>query len=372
MLFEGALTDVLRRHAELEGIYGGDKGGDLISGWQVENPWARALKAKTLNEIQDLSAERYVYLEEDEKLIRGFKEFHERADGAEPEALFIGSGSSPLLVTFAAYLAQQGASEVFYLPPLYFSLHAALRLFGIRARPVSSFHGFEKNCRPHWPEARCVLLLCDPIWYAGIPVPEQIMAEIAAWQSRTGSLVMVDGSFQYMRWDGRLDERSALLPGPTMRIVCPTKALGIHGFRCAYAIMPQQDYAPFEVLYSYLYASASLGDLAFARVALGELNDRTVINDLMSSAASRHRTLRDAGLITAEWSPEGGYFVFEEVRPDAIDLQPLMDGSYFEQPRHAGYYRINLLSPRLARLYDHIDGCGLVEFNKNAAMPPDG
>jgi aspartate/methionine/tyrosine aminotransferase len=306
MRSEGGLTDVLRRHAELEARYGGDKGGDLISGWQVENPWAGSLKAKTLDEIQDLPSERYVYLEEDEKLVRGFSEFHARVDGEVPEALFIGAGSSPVLITIAAYLANQGITEVFYLPPLYFSLHAALKLFGIRARSVSSLHAFEEGCRPHWPESTSVLLLCDPVWYAGTPVPEHIIAELAAWQGRTGSLVMVDGSFQYMRWDGRLHERSVCLPGPTIRVVCPTKALGMHGFRCAYAILPQQDYAPFEVLYGYLHASASLGDLAFARVALRELNDRTVINDLMSRAAARHRALRDKELISAAWTPAGG------------------------------------------------------------------
>jgi aspartate/methionine/tyrosine aminotransferase len=351
MVGTGGLSGVLRRHAELERLHGDGDGGDFISGWQVENPWARSLKNKVAAEMRRLPAERYVYLDQDEGLASGLRQFHRAADGVEPEALFVGAGASSLLVTAAAYLSRMGVSEVFYLPPLYFSMHAALKIFGIRARPIRARHAFEKARPPRWPTSKAVLLLCDPLWYAGVPVAQETMSELATWQEATGSLILVDGSFQYMRWDGALDEPSARLAGPTIRILCPTKALGLHGFRCAYALMPAALHGAFGELYGYLYASASLGDLALARVAIGELDRRTVMRGLMKIAAARHRSLRDAGVISAEWDPEAGYFTFEKVNaPGPLPL--LMDGTYFEQRRFPGYYRINLLSPQLHRLHE--------------------
>ena len=204
--------------------------------------------------MKRLAPERYIYLDQDKLIASGLRNFHAMADGAEPEAIFVAAGASSLLVSCAAYLSGLGIRDVYYLPPLYFSLHAALKLFGFRARPITFRHAFEPACRPHWPRSKTVLLLCDPVWYAGIPVAEEIMLELAAWQAATGSLVIVDGSFQYMRWDAALEEPSARLPGPTIRIVCPTKALGLHGFRCAYAILPAAEREALAEIYGYLYA----------------------------------------------------------------------------------------------------------------------
>ena len=53
MLSGGDLTDILRRHAELDALHGGDSAGDSISGWQVENPWAGFLTSKILRELRE-------------------------------------------------------------------------------------------------------------------------------------------------------------------------------------------------------------------------------------------------------------------------------------------------------------------------------
>jgi histidinol-phosphate/aromatic aminotransferase/cobyric acid decarboxylase-like protein len=259
MRSDARLPELLRRHAELEAKYGDGDNGDFLSGWQVENPWAEALKGEVLEIAKGLAAERYVYLDQDEATVDELLRFHRRADGAEPEALFVGAGASSLLITTAAYLAETGAKEIFYLPPLYFTMHAALRMYGIRSRPISAKHAFETGCRPHWPAGTSILLLCDPVWYAGVPLGAELMAELQAWQQSTGSLVIVDGSFQYMRWDASLAEASAQLPGPTIRILCPTKGLGLHGFRCAYTLMPNECRSGFERLYNYVYAPSCLG-----------------------------------------------------------------------------------------------------------------
>jgi hypothetical protein len=46
-----------------------------------------------------------------------------------------------------------------------------------------------------------------------------MLDEIAKWQARTGSTVLVDGSFQYMPWNKAVSEASVRLdPSTTIRL----------------------------------------------------------------------------------------------------------------------------------------------------------
>ncbi|MBB5489818.1 hypothetical protein [Nocardiopsis metallicus] len=85
-------------------------------------------------------------------------------------------------------------------------------------------HAFEPGFDLCLPEERTVLVPTDPVWYTGRRIPATVPETVAAWQRATGSLVFVDGTFQYMRRDGELREDSAHLPiGQTPRIVCPAQ-----------------------------------------------------------------------------------------------------------------------------------------------------
>ncbi len=346
-----AIADLLARHADLEATSADALAGDFLSGWQCENPWQDALSRQVLAERTSINDGRYLYLEDDELSRESLAAFHEVADGLRPTALFCGAGSSSILFAFCAYLRDSGVEEVFYLPPLYYTMHAALRLLGIRARPISGRQAYEDGFRPNWPEHRCVFLLCDPIWYCGLGLHPHLISRLAEWQARTGSTVFVDGSFQYMRWDGVLrEETTRLEPERTIRLICPTKALGLHGFRFAHAIMPRALRDPFASIYAGIYGSTSADSLAFARVAARVLLAREIVPALMQEAGAVHRRLREAQAISSPWSPDRGYFVFERINVDTGQDHLLMDGSFFEQRRLPAYRRINLLSPKIGVL----------------------
>jgi len=48
-------------------------------------------------------------------------------------------------------------------------------------------------------------------------------------------VVVVDGTFQYLQWawPERCERTSTLLRERTIRLVCPTKSLALHGIRFA-------------------------------------------------------------------------------------------------------------------------------------------
>jgi histidinol-phosphate/aromatic aminotransferase/cobyric acid decarboxylase-like protein len=344
-------AELLQRHAALEALHGDGDGGNFLSGWQCVSPWSGLLGAQVLAERESINDGSYLYLEDDQVASDRLIGFHELADGQSPPALFCGAGASSIIFTFCAYVRELGLEEVFYVPPLYFSTHAALRLLGIRARPISGRQAFESMFRANWPSQQCVFMICDPIWYAGLGLPTVIVDQLAEWQARTGSLVFVDGSFQYMRWDGSMyEETSRLAPNGTVRLICPTKALGLHGYRCAHAIMPSWLRERFAETYTRIYGSTSADNIAFARVAATTLREWQIGPALMQETAKCHARLRANGTISAPWQPDRGYFVFERFHVRTAQDALLMDGSYFEQRRYLNFRRLNLLSPQIGIL----------------------
>ena len=341
----------LREHATLEMVHEDGGAGDFLSGWQCVNLWAEVIDGAISSARQGLPGNRYYYLEDDEHSLELINRLHLEWDNLRPPALVLSMGSTPILFAFCAHLRATGIEEVFYVPPLYFSLHAALRLLGLRSRPISGKHGFEVDFEPVLPDRRCVLILCDPVWYAGVSLSAAFIERLRDWQAATGSLIFVDGSFQYMRWDGSTFERTSMLdPGATVRLICPTKALAAHGYRFAYAIVPAAMRMGLAHENTRMHGSSSMDSIAMARVAPRLLRERTITSGLMRGAAEAHKRHRAEGNISAPWSPEAGYFSFEKLRPGKREEMLLMGQEYFEQTAFPDFVRINLLSPSLASL----------------------
>jgi histidinol-phosphate/aromatic aminotransferase/cobyric acid decarboxylase-like protein len=299
------LSFLLQRHAELEEKYGDGGGGRFLSGWQCENPWIEQIRALVDEQIRKIDSGQYLYLDSDAIVKEEVYRFHRSIDGAMPDNHFCGSGASSIIFTLCAWLCQQDIQEIYYIPPLYFSLHFALRLFGIRARAISGKHAFEPGFSFNLPSERSVLLFADPIWYAGIPLCDEIIKSLVEWQSRTGSLIFVDGSFQYAKWEGQRPELSASFDSEhTARLICPTKALASHGYRFAYCLLPKAMHASISHIYANIYGSASVDNLAFARIALTAMAAGTITSSLMNLSTVRisNSLLPDSVLIIPSYS----------------------------------------------------------------------
>jgi aspartate/methionine/tyrosine aminotransferase len=149
------------------------------------------------------------------------------------------------------------------------------------------------------PDSQTVLVLCDPIWICGMPLSVTHIDRIGRWQRQTGSLVLVDGTFQYAKWNqSDIGELSSRLPADlTFRVVCPTKALAIHGVRFSYMLLPSRLREEIRYPCSNLTgATGTFNDWAAVRM-MEQMNSPARNTLLTEYIAYRHDSLLRAGII---------------------------------------------------------------------------
>ena len=342
----GDLDDLFARHRRLDDIITQDR-GQFPSDWNSTHPFVREFLGPQIGSsgLVGPGECRYVYFDEQQEILDAVRGLHRSLEGMHlaRENLVAGPGSSSFLLAMSLWLLQQGYSEVFYIPPLYYTLHYFLKLFGIRARPLASGCVFEASVPSGLPAGRSILLLTDPIWFAGYRVPLETIEAIARWQRMTGSLVMVDGSFQFMQWDQTRRERSSLLdPELTFRLISPGKALGIPFFRFAYLVHPARVHRELVFLYENMIGASTVADLAFARRALEVMTRAESTFALTGYLRRTFEELVARGILATRIKPDCAYFTFAV---PAVELpgQVAMDQEYFEIEGYPRHIRINLM-----------------------------
>jgi aspartate/methionine/tyrosine aminotransferase len=324
----------------------------FLSDWNCSHPFAAEFLGPQLAGLAtEFSTGDYIYLDERSAIAEAVQTFHKKREALDlcaPNVL-AGAGSSSLLAAFAFWLVRQHIRRVFYIPPLYHSMHYFLNLLNIAAVPVSSRQAFEAAFDLSLPDARCLLMFCDPIWYAGKRVPAELIAEIAAWQNRTGSTVFVDGSFQYLQWEPQSRENtSSLNTELTFRLICPTKALAVHSFRFSYLLHPAKYHDDLAFLYESMMGSVAVANLVFGKRSVSVLSSDRGNRPLSEFLKNTFAELVDRGFLRTEIAPDCGYYVFAVPRI-SVSNQVAMDQEYFELTGYPDYVRINLMAAR--RIY---------------------
>lgn len=287
----------------------------------------------------------YAAIDEDRRLREKIALFHRRYDGVDYswKQILAGAGSSMLLGTFCTWLMLAGYSQVHYLPPIYYKFAYLFKQYNIDPVPVSDLHAFQPDFELRLPTHKTVLVLTDPIWYAGRKVPREVLDAVKAWQLTTGSLVFVDGTFQYMQWDGTSAEACAQLPrDQTLRMICPTKFLSLHGYRCAWLLLPERLRDTLAELHLHLHGEASLADRLFAHQAC-EVMLHDGNHKLLDYVKRNYHRLLGKGAVDEIFDVETGYFLFARPRkPSACFLS--MGQDFFELSGYPDHVRINLLN----------------------------
>lgn len=348
MRLKDALSSIVEKHRTLDGAIENEQ-ESFISDWNGSHPFVkRFLSGASLLPSTNLARQKlsqYAYFDNEPEVIQQICDLHAKHDGIHLDRsnVIAGAGASSFLVAFSLWLMQQGHVELCYVPPLYYTFHYFLRMLSFRLRPVSGKHLFERGAAMNLPLRRSVLLLCDPIWFAGCRLDEEQVARIARWQRLTGSIIFIDGSFQYMQWDRCRCERSAILdPDLTFRLIAPTKSLGIPAFRFAYLILPARHHEQLLFLYESMMGGVNITDVAFAKRALHVLGGRLGNRPLTDFLRKTYHRLERGGYVREPIAADCGYFVFA-IPTKRLPGTVRMTQEYFELKRHPNHVRINLL-----------------------------
>jgi len=350
MPYTSSPRELIEKHRLLDDAIAKDR-SRFPSDWDGTHPYAAEylgsqLVATGLFEPQE---SRYLYFADHDDILNAIVSLHARLEGTavSRENVLAGSGASSLLLALCLWLVQNGHTELIYIPPLYYTLHYFLEVFRIRAQPLTAQHVFEPQTL-ELPRHKSLLLLTDPAWFAGFRVPLEMMEAIARWQSATGSIVMIDGAFQFMQWERTRKEHSALLdPELTFRLVSPSKALAIPFFRFAYLLHPAWTHRNLVFLYENMVGGSTVADFAFARRSLEVLASESSNYTLTAYLQQTYQSLLERGLLRTRIVPNCGYFTFAV--PPAGTARTVMDQDYFELTGYPDHVRINLM---LAEQYE--------------------
>ncbi len=329
-----------------------DAPADLVflSDSSLPNPTTSTLLSRYRRELErqlDSEWQMYYLMEKDPGLSEQIRRFHAAmAESLPPEQEFVaGTGSAAFLSTILSWARERGEKRAVICSPPYVKVPHWLQQLGFATKIAYDPLTIEPLDFT-LPEERSFAILTDPIWFAGRRVPMGLISRLREWQERTGSLVFVDGTFQYMAWRQPLYERSSLLdPERTIRLVCPTKSLAAHGFRFAYAIAPPGIARELKDLYRLMHGAASFADGAFAQVAMKSLLSPVSNRGLVGDAARRARALAASSRCLQMIPPESGYFVFMRPAPGILSSSVLaMDPSCFGLAGYEDFIRVNVLS----------------------------
>lgn len=339
------------KHRELDFLIENNKDGQsFISDWNCIHPFYK----RTFEKIKIRASQHaeYKYIRGEDDLTTLIASFH--SSNKEPNYLLneilTSNGSTTIISAFFVWLKSKKIKEVYYIPPIYFTFHFFSKTYGISLRPITKSHLYEKNPTINFPNKEAILLITDPIWYSGSSVPEEIVSSLSKWQEATKSLIFVDGSFQYFKWDqSKYELTSVLNRERTLRLVCPTKAIAMHGLRFSYLLLPESLYNTFDLILDNLTGSSSPYDIAFAKECMILMNSEKSNTQLITYTEDIYNRLQKGKLIHTEIQPSSGYFIFARLKAQNKNFR-VMDGKYFEQKKFKDYVRINLLGSAINEL----------------------
>ena len=342
---------LIKKHRTLDFLVEKADRTQFLSDWNCTHPY---YKKEFVNKNPGSDKiQKYNYIRAEDNLTQLISDFHQKSENTfyNLEEIVTGHGSTTIISALFIWLSLNKVREVYYIPPVYYTFTYFSKLYGISLRPITKSHLFEKDYSLNLPEKKAILLMTDPIWYAGISVPASVYKSLKKWQKATGSMIIIDGSFQYFKWDDSKYEYSSQLEKlQTLRLVCPTKSIATHGFRFSYLLVPPDKYDLFDYILDNISGSSTIQDILCAEKCMGILLSAKSNSKLIAYAKGHFQKLLKKNVIEKTVKPDCGYFVFGKLNGNYAGRFRVMNGQYFEQKNYPGYVRINLLSSCVQKL----------------------
>ncbi len=156
--------------------------------------------------------------------------------------IIVADGSTPLLSALVTFISSLGFSKIYSIFPIYYSIHKICDSFNIPIIPVNNDLTHTENFSLKLPSEKSVLFLTDPLWCIGRNQNNKLYKILREWQKKTKSIIIIDSSYDYCSYENENETKffTNLDSSNTIRLVSPTKSLGIHGVRFSYLIIPDQ------------------------------------------------------------------------------------------------------------------------------------
>lgn len=346
-LAQSADGQLLAAHRALDTASRQSDGKLFISDWYCEHPFVDdALRGVDLD-LHGVDLAAYCFHSDHHDLQSEIRRFHEIRDGVtyEENTIYVTAGLSPLITAQMMMLRRLGYDTLYYTRPAYYTYYFHAETLGLRMVSVNDRPLDMADVSTHLPDEQgAVLLVTDPVWHLGRPIDGTCWDRITAWQNRTGGLVLVDGAFQYLNWSTRrVREHSASLnPSRTLRNLCPTKTVAVHGPRFAYCLVPAHLWEDLRYCYSNSAGSSSVFDHVAARAIMRSLNLAESNDKLLDLIQARYERLTELEVISDEVGARASYFCFVRTSVDPERLRT-MGQVFFDSTSYDGMVRMNLL-----------------------------
>lgn len=297
----------------------------------------------------------YTFPDTNRRLNESIEKFHIK-EGLPKNSftVFISEGSTPMIAAMVLLAKKLGYDKIHSIFPLYFTIHKMCDSTNIDIIPCNNDFACFENIKLDLPKKKSFLFITDPVWSIGRHYSDKIFEELSKWQKRTGSMIFVDGSFSYMDWNTltKKEPSIALDPNLTLRLVCPTKALCLHGLRFSYLLCPEE--------FSKEMARISISNTG-SSCYFGHLQREILFNKMIEDnpnpiglfASERYQMLKDKFLENNidHIVPNCGFFMFADL-DNILKKKGKRDKYYWLNnaaidvlnPKYKGYAKINLIA----------------------------
>jgi len=297
----------------------------------------------------------YAFPDTNRKLNATIEKFHVK-EGLPKDSftVFISEGSTPMIAAMTLFARKIGFDKIYSIFPLYFTIHKMCDAINMDILPCNDDFACFENIELDLPKQKSFLFITDPVWSIGRHYSDKVFKQLARWQKKTNSIIFVDGSFSYMDWDTSVKKEPSVVLDPdlTLRLICPTKALCLHGLRFSYLLCPKKfSKEVARISIANTGSSCYFGHIQRERLFNKMIENKT--NPVGLFAFERYKVLRKVFLENniEHIIPNCGFFMFANL--DNILRKKRVRHKYYWlnnaaidvlNPKYKGYAKINLIA----------------------------
>jgi len=342
---------LLSKHKQLDYLCRHPENRIFVSDWYCDHPFSRKYIPEKIfekNHLSDKNLLYYCFPNDSFEIHEEICKFHQKHDDVTytNDEIYLGAGMTPLITAQIIMMKTLGFTEFYYTKPLYYTIYYLAKNLDLKLIPICNIPLNKSSIKLNLPSKKACLIICDPIWYMGKAIMPEYIELLNQWQKKTGSYILVDGAFQYMKWniDDKIEPTAQFDKNLTFRSICPTKSLAIHGIRFSYTLLPKRHQEDMRYAYANLTGSVCIYSHKAALQIMKILNSNISNSELLNYIKQKYSEFVKRKIFVEDIGAELGYFIFVKMLGDKSKFIT-MDQDFFDTTNYPDYVRFNLLLP---------------------------